>query len=110
MRSPGSNRTSFESWDSSPRRPDYGWQRPAPIKHQRKRAAPGELFAALPGEVLELIARELRDSHLAANSISCATCMMRDLCSVATAAKKLLHPARVVLYVPRRRMAAAKTR
>lgn len=110
MRSPASNRTSFESWDSSPRRPDYGWQRPAPIKQQRRRAAPGELFAALPGEVLELIARELRDSHLAANSISCATCMMRDLCSVATAAKRLLHPARVVLYVSRKRPVSAKRR
>lgn len=110
MRSPASTRTSFESWDSSPRRADYGWQRPAPIKQQRKRAAPGELFAALPGEVLQLITRELRESHLAPNSISCATCMMRDLCSVATAAKKLLHPARVALYVPQGRMAAAKTR
>ncbi|KAH9904219.1 hypothetical protein F4778DRAFT_734455 [Xylariomycetidae sp. FL2044] len=98
LASPASSRTSFDSWQSSPRRSEYGIQRPAPIKQYRRRREPGELLAALPTEVLELILEELRELHLQPQSISCATCMMRDLCSVAVSAKKLLTPARIVLY------------
>ncbi|KAI1874393.1 hypothetical protein JX265_004601 [Neoarthrinium moseri] len=99
MRSPASSRTSFESWDSHPRRPEHGWQRPAPIKQYRRRALqPGEQFAALPDEVLDLIMSELRKSHLREDSFSCATCMMRDLCSVALSSRRLLHVARKALY------------
>ncbi|KAL2160942.1 hypothetical protein VTH06DRAFT_8654 [Thermothelomyces fergusii] len=75
----------------------YPWQRPAPLK-QRRRAQPGELFAALPGEVLELILGELRKLHLRPGSSSCATCWMRDCCSVAVAARKFLRHAREALY------------
>ncbi|KAI1430124.1 hypothetical protein F5Y12DRAFT_709135 [Xylaria sp. FL1777] len=98
LASPASSRTSFESWQSISRKPDYGWQRPAPIKQHRRRREEGELFAALPDEVLGLILQKLKESHLKPGSSSCATCMMRDLCSVAVSAKKLLKVARLALY------------
>ncbi|ORY57514.1 uncharacterized protein BCR38DRAFT_354291 [Pseudomassariella vexata] len=98
MHSPASSQSSFELWNSGPRRVEHGWHRPAPIKQYRKKAAPGEIFAALPGEVLEIILDELRNLHLAPSSTSCATCMMRDLCAAALAARKLLKFARVALY------------
>ncbi|KAI0125586.1 hypothetical protein BJ170DRAFT_584040 [Xylariales sp. AK1849] len=97
MRSPASSRTSFESWESH-RRVEYGWQRPAPIKQYRRKAQPGEQLAALPDEVLDLILGELRRSHLSAGSFTCATCMMRDLCSVALGSRRLLKVARSALY------------
>ncbi|KAK7932574.1 hypothetical protein PG985_003286 [Apiospora marii] len=100
MRSPASSRTSFESWDSSPRKADFSaWNRPSPIKQQSyRRRGPGELFAALPGEVMQLILDHLGDLHLEPSSTSCATCMMRDFCSVALSARKLLVHARTALY------------
>ncbi|KAH6628059.1 hypothetical protein F5144DRAFT_594166 [Chaetomium tenue] len=76
---------------------NYPWQRPAPIK-QRRKAQPGELFAALPGEVLELILAALRRLHLEPGSTSCATCWMRDCCSVAVSARKFVKYAREALY------------
>lgn len=76
----------------------YPWQRPALIKAARRRAKPGELFAALPGEVLELILEELKQLHLRPGSASCATCWMRDCCSVALSARKWLKFARTALY------------
>lgn len=99
MRSPASSRTSFESWDSSPRKPDFSsWNRPSPIKqHSYRRRGPGELFAALPSEVMQLILDHLGDLHLEPSSTSCATCMMRDFCSVALSARKLLVHARTAL-------------
>ncbi|KAI4863346.1 hypothetical protein F4820DRAFT_459596 [Hypoxylon rubiginosum] len=98
LASPASSRTSFDSWNSSPRRPEHGWQRPAPIKQYRRRRGTGELFAALPEEVLGLILGELKQLHLQPGSSSCATCMMRDLCCVALSARKLSKVARVALY------------
>ncbi|OTA57664.1 hypothetical protein K449DRAFT_335190 [Hypoxylon sp. EC38] len=98
LSSPTSSRTSFDSWNSSPRRLEYGWQRPAPIKQYRRRRETGELFAALPDEVLGLILDELRTLHLKPGSTSCATCMMRDMCSIAVSARKLCKVARVALY------------
>ncbi|KAI2635168.1 hypothetical protein GGS21DRAFT_539225 [Xylaria nigripes] len=97
LASPTSSKTSFDSWQSVSRS-SGGYQRPAPIKQYRRRREPGELFAALPVEVVGLILQKLRDSHLVPGSSSCATCMMRDLCSVAISAKKLLKVARVALY------------
>ncbi|KAM7194918.1 hypothetical protein V8F33_006960 [Rhypophila sp. PSN 637] len=75
----------------------YPWQRPAPIKTRRK-AQPGQLFAALPGEVLENILEELRNLHFQPGSISCSTCWMRDCCSIAISARKFLKYAREALY------------
>ncbi|KAI0160971.1 hypothetical protein GGR52DRAFT_576383 [Hypoxylon sp. FL1284] len=98
LASPASSRTSVDSWNSGPRRPENGWQRPAPIKQYRRRRNTGELFAALPEEVLGLIMGELKELHLQPGSTSCATCMMRDLCNVAASSRKLLRVARVALY------------
>ncbi|KAK4174892.1 hypothetical protein QBC36DRAFT_347544 [Triangularia setosa] len=75
----------------------FPWQKPAPIKQYRKKSQ-GELFAALPGEVLELILEELRKLHLSPGQNSCATCWMRDCCSVALSARKFLKYAREALY------------
>ncbi|KAI0485208.1 hypothetical protein GGR56DRAFT_64309 [Xylariaceae sp. FL0804] len=97
LASPTSSRTSFDSWHSA-QLPRNGYQRPAPIKQYRRRRGQGEMLAALPEEVLSLILEELRELHLHALSVSCATCMMRDLCSVAVSAKKLLRPAQKALY------------
>ncbi|KAI1799718.1 hypothetical protein F4811DRAFT_565354 [Daldinia bambusicola] len=98
LSSPASSRTSLESWNSTPRRTEYGWQRPAPIKQYRRRRETGEILAALPEEVLGLILDELKKLHLKPGSTSCATCMMRDLCSVAMAGRGLLKVAQVALY------------
>ncbi|CAK7235883.1 hypothetical protein SEUCBS140593_009430 [Sporothrix eucalyptigena] len=87
-------------------RQPFQWQRPAPIKPAKpmRRRAPGEMFAALPGEVLELILDELKKLHLAdtsaktSNHKSCATCWMRDAGNMAITARKMLKYARVALY------------
>ncbi|KAK0655646.1 hypothetical protein B0T16DRAFT_318095 [Cercophora newfieldiana] len=76
----------------------HQWHRPAPIKLNRRKADPGELFAALPGEVLELILQELRQLHVEPGSDSCETCWMRDCCSVSLSARKFLKYAREALY------------
>ena len=75
----------------------FAWRGPTPIKTRRK-ARPGELFAALPAEVLELILDELRNLHFQPGSDSCATCWMRDCCAVAVSARKFLKYAREALY------------
>ncbi|KZL64556.1 hypothetical protein CT0861_10388, partial [Colletotrichum tofieldiae] len=93
-----SNRTSIDSRDSSMWRPEYMYQRPSQTTVFRKRAKPGEIFAKLPGEVLELILGELKKAHLDNGSQSCATCWMRDLCSVSLTARKWCKFARVALY------------
>ncbi|TFA98470.1 hypothetical protein CCMA1212_009660 [Trichoderma ghanense] len=59
---------------------------------------PDELFSLLPGEVLDLVLRSLKASHLDKNSDSCATCMMRDLCSAALCSRRWYKHARLVLY------------
>ncbi|KAL6873120.1 hypothetical protein J3F83DRAFT_732119 [Trichoderma novae-zelandiae] len=59
---------------------------------------PNELFGLLPGEVLDLVLRSLKGLHLDKNSDSCATCMMRDLCSAALCSRRWYKHARVVLY------------
>lgn len=100
MASASSSRSSFTSFDSldlGPRKPDNGWQRPTPIKQNRFRRNPGELFATLPDEVLEIILDSLKKLHLEPKSDSCATCMMRDLCSVAVASRRFLGFARAAL-------------
>lgn len=98
MRSPASSRTSLESRESQqPKRPEFGWQRPPQLKQLRRKAQPGELMAALPDEVLDIIMGEVRRLHLNENSVSCATCMMRDFCSVALASRRLLKIARHAL-------------
>ncbi|KAI0398582.1 hypothetical protein F5Y17DRAFT_464178 [Xylariaceae sp. FL0594] len=98
LASPTSSRTSVESWHSASQQPYNGWQRPAPIKQHRKKRREGELFAQLPEEVLALILRNLKEWHMKPANASCATCMTRDLGSVAVSAKKFLKVARIALY------------
>ncbi|KAL1869727.1 hypothetical protein VTK73DRAFT_2935 [Phialemonium thermophilum] len=101
--SPWSSQTSVDSLVSSGARAsqaNYPWQRPGMIAKPAPRppAPPGELFAALPGEVLELILEELKRLHLRPGSRSCATCWMRDCCSIAVSSRKWLKFARTALY------------
>lgn len=58
---------------------------------------PDELFSLLPGEVLDLVLRSLKGLHLDKKSDSCATCMMRDLCSAALCSRRWYKHARMVL-------------
>ncbi|KAI9645055.1 hypothetical protein NHQ30_007094 [Ciborinia camelliae] len=55
-------------------------------------------FLNLPEEILLVILRELKKSHLKVGSSSCATCWMRDLHSLGLSNKKWWSAARVVLY------------
>ncbi|TEA16487.1 hypothetical protein C8034_v001282 [Colletotrichum sidae] len=95
-----STRSSIESRDPNPNpwKQDFHHQRPSQPVVFRKKAKPGEIFARLPGEVLELILDELKKSHLDKSSDSCATCWMRDLCSITLTARKWCKFARVALY------------
>ncbi|ESZ91183.1 hypothetical protein SBOR_8434 [Sclerotinia borealis F-4128] len=58
----------------------------------------GEGLLKLPEEILLVILRELKKSHLNAKSLSCATCWMRDLHSLGLSNKKWWSAARVILY------------
>jgi hypothetical protein len=51
----------------------------------------------LPDEVMARILRELKTLHLGAGAESCATCWMRDLCSLSLVSRKWLGPARTAL-------------
>ncbi|QSZ28958.1 hypothetical protein DSL72_003465 [Monilinia vaccinii-corymbosi] len=55
-------------------------------------------FLKLPEEILLVILRELKESHLKAGSLSCATCWMRDLQSLGLSNKKWWSAVRVTLY------------
>ncbi|EHA49161.1 hypothetical protein MGG_17471 [Pyricularia oryzae 70-15] len=96
MRNPSwASQTSTESFHSS-------LANPPPINRTghfpRQQMKPGELFAALPGEVLEMILDNLKQQHLEPGSASCATCWMRDVCAVAMSGRKWLKFARNALY------------
>ncbi|ROT37336.1 hypothetical protein SODALDRAFT_324957 [Sodiomyces alkalinus F11] len=99
-----SSQTSFQSNDSlggySAWRPEYAYSRPSPIRTNFtpiKRLS-GELFAALPSEVLELILEKLQDQHMSWKSDSCTTCAMRDLCSIASTCRRWHAYATRALY------------
>jgi hypothetical protein len=80
----------------SPRR----YQRPELLK--RTRPTPDERFQAIPGEILRIILSRLKSLHLGPGSDSCATCWMRDVCSLSLTSRKWSKHARVALYVPTR--------
>ncbi|KAJ6445919.1 RNI-like protein [Purpureocillium lavendulum] len=74
-------------------------QRPSPIKHLRTKARPDDMLSLLPDEVFEVILDMLKELHLdGGRSESCATCWMRDACSVALSSRKCLRAARRTLY------------
>lgn len=66
-------------------------------RRQKEPPAPGDGFKKLPREILLTILSELRSLHLDADSLSCATCCMRDLCNVALSCRKWSSAARVAL-------------
>ncbi|KAJ4405160.1 hypothetical protein N0V82_010366 [Gnomoniopsis sp. IMI 355080] len=76
-----------------------GWQRrPELIKHTRpQKPRPNELFAKLPYDVLDMIASHLRRLHLERSS-SCATCWLRDCCSIAMSNRGWLRAIRDAMY------------
>lgn len=95
---------------SAPAVPVWQQRRPEPIKQTaaaiasaaaaapRRPAGPDELFGRLPVEVLRLVLGYARALHLEGGSSSCATCWMRDCCSVALCNRRLLAVAREALY------------
>lgn len=94
--------TSFDSMEFINNRSEYTYHGPTGSVGSRlyvPQAKPNEIFAALPGEVLELILDELKKLHLRPGSESCATCWMRDLCSVTLSSRKWSKFARTSLYV-----------
>lgn len=103
IRSTESNASSWgsrTSYDSSPE----SWtpyQRPSTAgsttSRRKKSLQPDELFGTLPDEVLEVVLECLQDIHLDAKSDSCATCWMRDLCSLSLSSKKWHKVAKVSL-------------
>lgn len=99
-----SSQTSIQSKDSANfqtwRSPEYGYQSPSPMRAAFQKTVtpqPGELFATLPGNVLDLILAKLKESHLEPKSDSCSTCWMRDVCAVASTSRKWSRPARLAL-------------
>lgn len=67
-------------------------------REQEKRwAKPNQLFAALPPEVLELILAKLKLLHVGRGQDSCATCWMRDLCSISLCSHRWSTLARMAL-------------
>ena len=89
---------SVESVKSAGWRPSYlQQQRPAPIKRLRSKVKANEMFATLPSEVLEVVLEMLKRLHLDRPSDSCATCWMRDLCSLSLCSRKWYGVARLAL-------------
>lgn len=89
------SKTSFDSFDcGSPWRAEFP---PQPLRRRRTHPQVDEQFAALPGEVLQLVLAMLKELHLARRSDSCATCWMRDLCSISLASRRWCKYARVAL-------------
>ncbi|RDA96057.1 hypothetical protein CP533_5829 [Ophiocordyceps camponoti-saundersi (nom. inval.)] len=78
-------------------RPTYKTQKTA-VQTAKSRVRPGVPFASLPDEVLEVVTDMLKELHLGPQSESCATCWMRDLCSLSLCNRKLSRIARRALY------------
>jgi hypothetical protein len=98
--SPSPTPSPSHTHSSSPRRQShYVFQRPAPIKAWRMKKPPGEIFASLPGAVLEVILAQLKKLHLGRGCESCATCWMRDVCNISLTSRKWAKVARTALYV-----------
>ncbi|PHH89160.1 hypothetical protein CDD83_6592 [Cordyceps sp. RAO-2017] len=97
---PWARMTIYEPSDPAGWRPIYAQptRPPPPIKGLRSRTRPQATMASLPGEVLEVVAEMLKELHLGAKSESCATCWMRDLCSLSLCCRQWSRVARRALY------------
>lgn len=78
-----------------------GWEQRSEM-HQVQihpsKPGPNAQFDRLPSEVLSLILAHLMRLHLAEDSNSCATCWMRDCCSIARCNEGWLDAARRAMY------------
>ncbi|KYK58615.1 hypothetical protein DCS_05632 [Drechmeria coniospora] len=91
--------TSRRSVEQSSWRPTYPQPpRPAGMQGHGAGTLPADVFATLPGEVLEVILQMLKELHLDADAASCATCWMRDLCSLSLCSRKWYGTTRRALY------------
>lgn len=101
----GNGAPRYDDLDAYPhlwRRPNYGppstTTAAAPaLRKMKSRAKLGDMISTLPGEVLDVILEMLKDLHLGRGGESCATCWMRDVCSVALCSRKWSKPARLAL-------------
>lgn len=75
------------------------WQRRAELLNHTRAQRPGlkDMFDKLPHEVLTMILRYLRALHVERSS-SCATCWLRDGCSIALSNKKWRKASQLVMY------------
>ncbi|KHN99924.1 uncharacterized protein MAM_01848 [Metarhizium album ARSEF 1941] len=105
----GASRTRSSSWGNGFNHDQvdpYTWrltyvQPPKPTSApnmRRSSARVGDLFASLPGEILDVILQMLKQIHLENGSGSCATCWMRDACNVAVCCRRWSKAARLALY------------
>lgn len=81
----------------SPSPSTHSSHRPATGESTVSNASTGSAFHSLPGEVLEVIAAMLKQVHLDNGSESCATCYMRDLCTLSVCSQKWSRAATVTL-------------
>lgn len=112
---PGLHRAA--SWDANydrPRQPSENRSRPQSTRRYKHSSTtsvtmststlknkPGTAFKKLPKEVLDLIVKKLREAHLIRRrdgKVTCSTCVMRDLCSVAVVNRQCFNSARWQLY------------
>jgi hypothetical protein len=89
----GYNQANSLTWRPSYMQPHA----PIPLRRPKSRARLEDLFASIPGEVLEVILEMLKQLHLEKGSESCATCWMRDVCNLAVCSRKWLKPAQLAL-------------
>ena len=75
-------------------RPSYTTQR-----RLRSTAPPPPVFQRLPSEIYDCILRKLREFHENPSSLSCQTCYLRDLCSLALTSRAWDKAVRVRLLV-----------
>lgn len=69
------------------------------IQRLRSTNPPPPLFRRLPQAIYDCILQHLRTAHLTVSSTSCATCYMRDLCSLALTSRAWDRAVRTRLYV-----------
>lgn len=96
------SKTSFESFESGHWKPvDFGPRSPgaAPTgQSQGQHDEDASLLDRLPDAVLGCVLDQLKDLHLNQKAGgTCATCWMRDVCSVSLASRKWSKAARVAL-------------
>ncbi|KAF4123411.1 hypothetical protein GMORB2_6112 [Geosmithia morbida] len=102
--SSSSSKTSFDSFDSGNwKSVDFGGGGPrspgACSQQYRRGSGPDGIFGGLPDAVLGLVLDHLKSLHLDDDEDgTCATCWMRDVCSISLTSRRWSKPARAALY------------